>query len=138
MLRITKSHYPGQGIYIRHKLKIVLELSNYATKKELNNATGADTFNVAAKRDFTALKAEVDTLDINKLDNVPTGLKNLKTKVNDLDVGKLKIVHVELKKLSDVVSKEVVKITKFTKLNTKVKHLENKIPHAATLICINQ
>ena len=70
------SHYPGQDIYIRDKLKIVLELSNYATKKELNNATGADTFNVAAKRDFTALKAEVDTLDINKFFNYFEKFKN--------------------------------------------------------------
>ena len=35
-------------------------------------------------------------------------------------------------------SKEVVKNTKFNKLNTKVNSLENKIPDRSTLIHINQ
>ena len=66
------------------------------------------------KKDFIALKAEVDKLDIAKLVNIPTGLNNLKTKVDDLDVGKLKTVPIDLKKLSDVVKNEVVKNTKFS------------------------
>ena len=65
-------------------------MSNYATKKELNHATGVDTSDLAAKKDFIALKAEVEKIDITKLSNVPTSLNNLKTKVEDLDVGKLK------------------------------------------------
>ena len=59
--------------------------------------------------------------------NVPTGLNNLKTKD-----------PIDLKKLSDIVSKEVIKSTKFNKLNTKVNNLENKIPDASTLIQTNQ
>ena len=78
-------------------------------KKELEHATGVDTSNLAAKRDFIALKAEVDKLDIIKVVNVPTSLDNLKTKVDDLDVGKLKTVPLDLKKLSDAVDNEVVK-----------------------------
>ena len=35
--------------YIRHKLKVVLELSNYAAKKELEHATGIDSSDLAAK-----------------------------------------------------------------------------------------
>ena len=50
---------------------------------------------LAAKKGFIALKAEVDKLEINKLANVPNSLNNLKTKVNDLDVGELKTVSVE-------------------------------------------
>ena len=65
-------------------------MSNYATKKELNHATGVDTSDLAAKKDFITLKAEVEKIDITKLSNVPTSLNNLKTKVDDLDVGKLK------------------------------------------------
>ena len=67
--------------------------------KELNDATGIDTSNLAPERDFIALNAEVDKLDINKLVNVPTGLNNIKTKVNKLDHGKLKTVPVTFKKL---------------------------------------
>ena len=66
-----------------------MNLSNYATKKELDHATGVDTSDLAAKKDFIALKAEVDKCDINKLVNIPTSLNNLKEKVVDLDVGKL-------------------------------------------------
>ena len=113
-------------------------MSNYATKKELDHATGIGTSDLAAKKDFIALKAEVGKLDIVKLVNVPTSLNNLKTKVDDLDVGKLKTVPVDLKKLSDVVDNEVVKNAKFNTLKTKVNSLEKKIPDATTLIHINQ
>ena len=37
---------------IRDKVKVVLDLSNYATKKELDHATGVDTSDLAAKKDF--------------------------------------------------------------------------------------
>ena len=41
-----------------------------------------NTSNLAAKRDFIALKAEVNKLDINKSVNALTGLYNLKLKVD--------------------------------------------------------
>ena len=69
-------------ICIRIKINVVLELVKYATKKELGLATGIDTSDLAAKKDFIALKAEVDKLDINKLVNIPISLNNLKTKVD--------------------------------------------------------
>ena len=72
-------------------------MSNYATKKELEHATGIDTSDLTAKKYLVALKAYVDKLDINKT-NVPTSLNNLKIKVDDLDVGKLKTVPVDWKK----------------------------------------
>ena len=71
-------------------------MSNYATKKEVDHATGIDTSALAVKKDFTVLKAEVDKLNIAKLLNVPTSLNNLKSKVDDLDVGELKTVPVDL------------------------------------------
>ena len=66
---------------------MVLDLSNDATKKELEHATVVDTSDLVTKIDFVALNAVVDKLDINNLVNVPTSLNNLKTKVNDLDAG---------------------------------------------------
>ena len=84
-------------------------MSHYATKKELEHAAGIDISDLAAKKDFVVLKAEVDKLDINKLVHVSTSLNNMKTKVDDLDVGKLKIVPVDFKKISDVVDNEIVK-----------------------------
>ena len=58
----------------------------------MQHATGIDTSDLAVKKEFIALKAEVGKLDIDKLVNVLTSLNNLKTKVNDLDVSKLKAV----------------------------------------------
>ena len=61
------SYYPGQDSHIRDKIKVVLDLSHYAIKKELEHAICVDISDLAAKKHFTALKAEVDKLDINKL-----------------------------------------------------------------------
>ena len=36
--------------YIRDKVKVVLDFSNYATKKGLDHATGIDTSDLAAKK----------------------------------------------------------------------------------------
>ena len=131
------SYYPESDNHIREKFKVELDLSNYAAKKELEYDTGIDISDLAAKKDFVALKAEVNKRDINKLTNVPTSLNNLKTKVDNLDVGKLKTVPLDLKKLSDVVDNEVVKYLKFNTLKAKVNSIEKKIL-ASTLIHINQ
>ena len=95
---------------------MVLGLSNYATKKELDHSTAIDTSDLVAKKAFIVLKAEIGKLDLNKLGNVPTSSNNLKTKVDSLDIGKLKTVPVDLKILSDVADNEVVKNTKFKTL----------------------
>ena len=100
------AYYPEPDSHFRDKVKLVLGLSNYGTKKELDHATCVDTSDLAAKKDFIALKDEFDKLYINKLVNVPTCLNNLKTKADDLDVGELKIVPGNLKRLSDVVDNE--------------------------------
>ena len=84
------------------------------------------TSQLAAKKDFIALIAEVDKLDIPKLINAPNSLNNLKTKIDAFDVGKLETVPVDLKKLSYVVENEVAKNTIFNTLKTKVNNLGGK------------
>ena len=69
-------YYPEPDSHIRDKAKVVLDLTNCATKKELEHATGIDISDLATKKDFIALKAEVDKLDIKKLANAPTRLNN--------------------------------------------------------------
>ena len=59
------SYYPEPDSHIRDKVTVVLDLSNYETKKELEHATGVDTSDFAVKKDFIALKAEIDIIDIN-------------------------------------------------------------------------
>ena len=129
------NYYPELDSHIREKFKVVLDLSNYASKKELGHVTGVDTSDVADKKDVIALKTEVDKLNINKLVNVPTSLNNLKTKVEELDIGKLKKCSHRLKKISDATDNEFAKNTNFTTLETKVNNLEQDISDATALIC---
>ena len=91
------------------RVKVELDLSNYATKADLKNATVHGTSDFAKKAYLVNLKSNVDKLDIDKLKNVPSNLCNLKSKVNRLDVDKLVPVPVDLSKLSDVVKIDVVK-----------------------------
>ena len=49
------SYYPEPESHIRDKVKVLPNLSNYATKKELEHATGVDTSNLATTN-FIALK----------------------------------------------------------------------------------
>ena len=79
-----------------------------------------------------------DKLNVDKVVNAPTGLNNFSKEVNNLDFGKLKAAPVNLEKLIDLLSKKVLKNTKFNPLNMKVNNLEKKIPDASTLIQINQ
>ena len=110
------SYYPEPGSHIRNKIKLALDLSNYATKKKLDPAAGVYTSDLLAKKDFNALEAKVDKLYINRLVNFPTSLNNLKTKLDDFDVSKVKTVLVDMTKLSD---NEVVKNPKFNTLKAK-------------------
>ena len=72
--------------------------------------------NLLKKVDLTSLKSEVEKLDIDKLEKVPTGLSSLKSKVDILDVDKLVPVPVDLSKLSAVVKNDVVKKTEYDEL----------------------
>ena len=80
-------------------VKAELDLSNYATKADLKNATGVNTSKFVKQVDLASLKLEVDKLDIDKLEKVPTGLNSLENKVDKLNVDKLVRGPVDLSKL---------------------------------------
>ena len=107
------------------RVKVELDLSNYATKTDLKNATVVNTSSFAKKTDLANLKSNVDKLDIDKLKNVPTHLSNLKSKVDKLDVDKLVPFPVNLSKLSDVAKNDVIKKDAY---NAKIKNIEDKMP----------
>ena len=54
-----------------------VNLTDYAAKSDLKNATGIDISKVAAEPDLVSLKAEVDKLDIDQLKSVPNNFKQL-------------------------------------------------------------
>ena len=76
-------------------INIKVDLSNYATKSNLKNETGIDTYKLAANFDIVSLKTEVDKLDFDKLKSVPTNLSNLKSKVDKLDIVKLETTRLD-------------------------------------------
>ena len=96
-----------------NNIKTELDLTNYATKTDLKNSTHTDVSNFASKTNLSALKAEKDKIDVDKL----------------------KIVPDDLAKLSNVVKNEVVKKTDFsadnyvtrTKFSTDTNALDDKI-----------
>ena len=96
-----------------NNIKVELDLTNYATKTDLKNITHTDVSGFASKTNLSALKTEVDKIDVDKL----------------------KIVHDDLAKLSNVVKNEVVKNTDFsadnyvtkTKFSTDTNSLDDKI-----------
>ena len=104
------------------------------------------------KRDGSAnLKSELDKLDTDRLEKVPSVLSSLKSKVDNFHVDKLKPVATDLRKLSDVLENDVVKKTMYDELITivnaigtselvtkidydaKIKDIEDKIPSISNL-----
>ena len=79
-------------------INLKVDLSNYATKADLKNATVVNKSPLASKSD----------------------LASWKTKVDKIDVEQLKTVTVDLSKLSNVVNNYVVKRTVNDKLVAKV------------------
>ena len=61
-------------------MKVELDLPICPRKADLKNATGVNTLNFAKKTDLANLKSDVDSLDIDKLKNVPGNLSNLKNR----------------------------------------------------------
>ena len=64
------SEYFSKPKSLGANVKVELDLSNYATKTDLRNATGDDTSDFAKEIDLANLKSNVDKLDIDKLKNV--------------------------------------------------------------------
>ena len=67
------SYYPEPDSHIRGKVKVLLDLSKYATKPEFNDATVVDTSKLTSQTDFVILKPKADKVDINKLIKVSSG-----------------------------------------------------------------
>ena len=58
-------------------INVKVDLSNYATKKDIKNISDVDTSSFALKSNLASLKTEVDQLDIDKLKTLPNNLSNL-------------------------------------------------------------
>ena len=107
------------------RVKVELDLSNYATKADFKNATRVDTSRFAKKVDLASLKSNEDKLDIDHWKFVPINLNNLKSKVDELDVDKLNEVKNEISIVTNLATT--------TALNAKINEVKNKIPNFTNL-----
>ena len=109
----------------KEKIKVEIDLSNYATKKDINDITYyVDTSNFALKTNLANLKTEVDKLDIDKLVPIPNDLSKLSNAVKN-DVVKKTAYDQLVTKVNNIDTSGFVLKTKY---NTEKTELENKIP----------
>ena len=93
--------YLSESSSIKH-VTVDLQLEGVATKKDLEGITHVGTSSFALKTNLSALKTEVDKLDIPKLGTLPT----------------------DVAKLTNKVANDLVEKTDFNSLNTKVDNNE--------------
>ena len=125
-------------------IKVELDLSNYATKRDINDITHIDVSGFASKTNLAALKTEVDKTDADKLKTVPVDLAKLSNVVKNEVVKKAdynaKVTNIESRiagvtkntvdNLADITKLKAVDTNNFvlkTKLASDVTTLENKI-----------
>ena len=141
----------------REKIKVELNLSNYATKDDVKNITHVDVSSFGSKTNLAALKTEVDKLDTDKLKVTPTDLAKLTNAVDNELVKKTvynaKVASIEgqiagvtkntinnladITKLKAVDTNSYVTRTKFSadtnSLDDKIDKVEKKIPDISGL-----
>ena len=110
-------------------IKVNIDLTNYATKKDINDITHVDTSNFALKTNLANLKTEVDKLDIDKLVPIPNGLSKLSNAVKN-DVVKKTVYDKLVAKVDNIDTSDFLLKTNY---NTKITELENKIPDISGL-----
>ena len=114
----------------KEKTKIKIDLSNYAKKADIKNATHVDTSSFALKTNLSSLKTEVDKLDINKLLRVPTDLSKLFNVVKN-GVVKKAVYNKLVAKVDNIDTSKFILKTKYDTGKTK---LEKKISDISNLV----
>ena len=141
----------------KEKIKVELDLSNYATKDDVKNITHVDLSSFASKTKLAALKTEVDKLDTDNLKTTPADLAKLTNAVDNELVKKtvynVKVTAIEsqiagvtqsatnnlaeITKLKAVDTSNFVTRTKYradtNSLDDKIDKVEKKIPDISGL-----
>ena len=115
----------------REKIKVELELNNYASKKDIKDITHVDTSSYALKTNLASLKTEVDNTDTDKLKTVPNDWTKLSNVVKN-DIAKKTEYNTLKNKVDAIDTSGFVTKTKFTTdtnaLDDKIDKVEKKIP----------
>ena len=92
--RIKMSQYfPKRYETFGRDINVRVNLSNYATKKDIKNISHVDTLSFALKPNWASLKTEVDKLDIDRLVPIPVNLSKLSDAVENDVVKKLYMIN---------------------------------------------
>ena len=110
-------------------INVKVDLSNYATKTDIQNILYVDTSSFALKTNLAHLKTEVDKLDIDKLAPVPVDLSKLSDVVND--VAKKNVYNKLTSKVDNIDTSGFALKTKY---DADKSELENKIPDTSGLV----
>ena len=106
-------------------IEVKLDLSNYATKTDLNNISHTDTSNFVLRSNLALLKTEVDKIDTDKLKTVPDDFAKLSNVVKN-DVVKKVDYDKKIRELSDDVP-DVSNLASKSSITTLVIDLQDKI-----------
>ena len=79
----NNKYFPPYSTSHFENIKVELDLTGYATKKDLDDITPVDTSSFALKTNLPALKTEVDKLNIPKWSTVATDLSKLTEEVQE-------------------------------------------------------
>ena len=127
-----------------NKIKVELDLTNYATKADLKNITHVDVSSCASKTNLAALNTEVDKIDVDKLKTTSVDLAKstnavehdlvkktvYNTKVTSIEIQIAGLTKNTVDNLADVTKLKAIDTNSLalkTKLASDVTTLENKI-----------
>ena len=118
-----------------------VDLSNYATIADFINATGADTSKLATKSDLDSLKAEINKIDVDRLNTVPVDLSKLSNVINNKVVKKFAYDKL-VAKVNKMDTSGFVLKAKYTKdksdLEKKISNAYKNIPDTSGLVKKNK
>ena len=154
---MSSKYFPPYQRSNSSNVNVKLDLTNYTTKDDVKNITHFDVSSFASKTNLTALKTEVDKLDIDKLKTTPADLAKLtnvvdnelvkktvyNAKVTAIDNAISKIKQIATNNLAEITKLKAVDTTKFaTKaerstdknaLDDKIDKVDKKVPDISGL-----
>ena len=136
-------YYPPYGSS-NNNIKVKLDLTNYATKTDLENITHVDVNSFASKTNLAALKTEVDKIDADKLKTTPTDFAKLtnaiehdvfkktdyNTKVTSIEAQIAGLTKNTVDNLADITELKAIDTNSFvtrTKFSADANALDDKI-----------
>ena len=145
---MSSQYFPKPLRSFGENINVKIDLSNYATKTDLENVTHVDTSSFALKTNLASLKTKVDKLDIGKLAPVPVDLSKLShvfkkdvyeklaAKVNNIDTNAFVLKTKYQTDKTELEKKILMWLTYWmwlTDWKTKLTELENKILDVSSL-----